>query len=393
MNIGIFTDTYFPQVSGVATSIKTLRDQLEQNGHSVYIFTSTDPKVDKDVYERNIFRFPSVPFVSFTDRRIAVAGVFRALQIARDLNLDLIHTQTEFSMGLMGKFIAHTLKIPVLHTYHTMYEDYLHYVANGKLLHPRQVKSMSRAYLHGVEGVVAPSDRVLTTLRGYGVKIPIRVIPTGVNLSQYEQTPVDSRLRQELHFSTDTPVLLSLSRLAFEKNIHEIIMAMPDILSQQPTAQLVIVGDGPAREDLQSQVTQMGLNDHITFTGEISNDRVSEYYHMADVFVSASDSESQGLTYIEAIAAGLPIVVMSSPYTDELLTSPTVGKAFKQQSELVADVDAYLCGAIDLRDQTVRQRLLYEISADAFGKRILQFYADAQLIYQEDSEKSAKLSD
>ncbi|MGR6688076.1 glycosyltransferase family 4 protein [Furfurilactobacillus rossiae] len=392
MNIGIFTETYFPQVSGVATSIKTLRDQLEQNGHSVYIFTSTDPKVDKDVYERNIFRFPSVPFVSFTNRRIAFRGAFRALQIAKDLHLDIVHTQTEFSMGLMGKFVAHAMKIPVVHTYHTMYEDYLHYVANGKLLKPKQVRLATRAYLHGVEGVVAPSDRVLDTLKGYGVKTPIRVIPTGVNLTQYEQ-PQSNELRQKMHFSANTPVLLSLSRLAFEKNIHEVIMALPDILAQQPNAQLVIVGDGPAREDLEQQVRVMKLTDHVTFTGEVANEDVYRYYQMADVFVSASDSESQGLTYIEAIAAHLPIVVMSSPYADELLKTDTIGRTFKQQGELVRDVCDYLSHQIDVSDDTVRQRILYEISADAFGKRIIQFYADAQLIYQEDSEKSAKLSD
>ena len=97
MNIGLFTDTYFPPVSGVATSIKTLRDQLEKQGHQVYIFTTTDPKVDTNVYERNVFRFTSIPFVSFTDRRIAISGFIRATQIAKELNLDIVHTQPEFS--------------------------------------------------------------------------------------------------------------------------------------------------------------------------------------------------------------------------------------------------------------------------------------------------------
>ncbi|KLD57597.1 1,2-diacylglycerol 3-glucosyltransferase, partial [Lactiplantibacillus plantarum] len=139
MNIGIFTDTYYPQVSGVATSIKVLRNQLERAGHQVYIFTTTDPHVDKNIYERNIFRFTSIPFVSFTDRRIAVRGLFKAYQVAKDLGLDIVHTQTEFSMGMIGKFVAKQLKVPCIHTYHTMYEDYLHYIANGKLLKPYHV--------------------------------------------------------------------------------------------------------------------------------------------------------------------------------------------------------------------------------------------------------------
>ena len=143
MNIGIFTDTYFPQVSGVATSIDTLRSQLEQKGHTVYIFTTTDPDVEKNVYERNVFRFASIPFISFTDRRIAVRGLFQSYQVAKELNLDIVHTQTEFSMGLIGKFVAKALKIPCVHTYHTMYEDYLHYVAKGKLLKPSHVRLMT----------------------------------------------------------------------------------------------------------------------------------------------------------------------------------------------------------------------------------------------------------
>ena len=131
VNIGIFTDTYFPQVSGVATSIDTLRSQLEQKGHTVYIFTTTDLDVEKNVYERNVFRFASIPFISFTDRRIAVRGLFQSYQVAKELNLDIVHTQTEFSMGLIGKFVAKALKIPCVHTYHTMYEDYVHYITKG----------------------------------------------------------------------------------------------------------------------------------------------------------------------------------------------------------------------------------------------------------------------
>ena len=184
MNIGLFTDTYYPQVSGVATSIKTLRNQLERLGHTVYVFTTTDPNVEKNVYEPNTYRFTSIPFISFTDRRIAVRGFFHALQVARELQLDIVHTQTEFSLGLMGKFVAKNMKIPCVHTYHTMYEDYLHYVAKGKLLRPYHVKQMTKSFCQHMSGIVAPSDRVLKTLSDYGVSAPISVIPTGVDLAR-----------------------------------------------------------------------------------------------------------------------------------------------------------------------------------------------------------------
>ncbi|MFC6260754.1 glycosyltransferase family 4 protein [Levilactobacillus fujinensis] len=391
MNIGLFTDTYFPQVSGVATSIKTLRDQLEKQGHQVYIFTTTDPHVERNVYERNVFRFSSIPFVSFTERRIAVRGLFQAYQIAKELNLDIVHTQTEFSMGWIGKFVARNLEIPCLHTYHTMYEDYLHYVANGKILKPVHVKQATLAFCYHMTGVVAPSDRVLTTLTDYGVKTPIRVIPTGVNLHQYEQ-PDTANLRRKLGYQPDTPVILSLSRLAYEKNIKESIAAMPQILAQVPAAQLLIVGDGPAREDLEQQVKDAGLTDHVSFTGEVSNDEVFRYYHMANVFLSSSDSESQGLTYIEAMAAGTKIVVMTSPYTDDLLSSRTLGVTFKEPAKMIENVVDYLRHGDEEQDPDLLAKKLADISADTFGQRIIGFYQDAQANYEAAHEDTPDFS-
>ena len=164
MNIGLFTDTYFPQVSGVATSIKTLKEALEAQGHQVYIFTSTDPKVSKNKFESHIYRFSSVPYAGFKDRRLAFRGLIQAVEIAKSLQLDIIHTQTEFSLGLLGKFVARQLKIPVLHTYHTMYEDYTHYVARGFLIGPKGVGTLMKAYMSGMVGVIAPSQLVQETL-------------------------------------------------------------------------------------------------------------------------------------------------------------------------------------------------------------------------------------
>ena len=391
MNIGIFTDTYYPQVSGVATSIKTLREQLEKQGHQVYIFTTTDPKVDKDVYERNIFRFASIPFVSFTDRRIAVSGLFKAYQVAKELNLDIVHTQTEFSLGWIGKFVAKNLKIPCVHTYHTMYEDYLHYVANGHLLRPYHVKQGTRAFCYHLTGVVAPSERVIKTLNGYGVKAPIRVIPTGVNVNHYAQHE-EIDWREKYGFPKKKKILLSLSRLAYEKNIQEVIKTFPQILKAVPDSLLVIVGDGPARESLELQTKNLGITDHVRFTGEIDNDIVYRYYQMADLFVSASDSESQGLTYIEALAAGLKVVVKSSPYTDQLLDDPSLGVTFETEKQFVHFAENYLNHPVSFEDPEPRERKLYDISADHFGKQIVDFYKDSLVLYA-DREESSSFSD
>lgn len=395
MNIGIFTDTYFPQVSGVATSIKTLKDQLENDGHQVYIFTTTDPHVDKSACEKNIFRFSSIPFISFTDRRIAVRGMIQAYQIAKKLNLDIIHTQTEFSMGIIGKVVAKFLRIPCVHTYHTMYEDYLHYVAKGKILRPIHVKDATLAFCHNMSGVVAPSTKVLDTLVRYGVKSPIRIIPTGINIGKFN-TDSDFDLRTNLGVSADAKILLSVSRLAYEKNIKELINSMPAILTGQPNTHLVIVGDGPAKDDLKQQTNDMKLNDNVHFVGEINNDEVYKYYHSADIFVSTSNSESQGLTYIEAMAAGVKVVVSSSPYTEELLSNKSLGMTFGTLEGYIEKVLEYLNAnqqSDTQQDIELRTKKLHEISSENFANRIVDFYRCAQLDYNKEIRDDDEVSE
>lgn len=380
MNVGIFTDTYFPQVSGVATSIRTLKNDLERKGNTVYIFTTTDPHVKKDTIEPNIFRLSSIPFISFTDRRIAYRGMFRALKLAKELNLDIVHTQTEFSLGLIGKFVASSLKIPCVHTYHTMYEDYLHYVLNGKLLTPSDVKTMSKVFVYGMSGIVAPSKRVYTTLRGYGIKTPMEIIPTGVDISAF-QAPVNTvELRKKLNIKPDQKVLLTLSRIATEKKIDILISKMPDLIAKYPNIVLVIVGGGPDMDELKKQVADERIESHIIFTGEIPHDKISPYYHMADLFVSASDTESQGLTFIESMASGTRCIVRSSPYTDQLINDRSIGATYSDPDKFVPLV----CDYLDHPDRynskvsnDKRQKKLYSISSDHFGDQILEFYRDS----------------
>ncbi|GKQ42458.1 glycosyl transferase [Companilactobacillus sp. RD055328] len=377
MNIGIFTDTYFPQVSGVATSILTLKNDLERKGHSVYIFTTTDPHANKDVIEPNVFRLPSVPFISFTDRRIAISGFFHAVEIAKELELDIVHTQTEFSMGMIGKYVANRLKIPCVHTYHTMYEDYLHYVLNGHLLRPYHVKQMTRMFVSHTAGVVAPSEQVRAVLDRYKIKTPITIIPTGVDISEFTK-PVDTKaLRRSLGIDDDAPVLLSLSRIAMEKKIGVTIGVMPQLIKKYPNIKLVIVGGGPDMDEIQQIAKDLDVMDHVIFTGEVKHDNVAPYYHMANLFVSASDTETQGLTCIEAISAGAKVVVRSAPYTDELLKDPAVGVTFEKDGQMLSSIEQYLDHPLSFEDKKSQRKILHDISSDTFGDSIIEFYQDA----------------
>lgn len=376
MNIGLFTDTYFPQISGVATSIHTLKSALEKQGHSVFIFTTTDPHVAKGTIEPNVFRVGSVPFVSFTDRRIAFRGLFQATKIAKEVKLDIVHTQTEFSMGLIGKYVARSLGIPAIHTYHTMYEDYLHYVLNGHLLKPYHVKQFVKAYLHSMDGVITPSEQTHRTLLKYGIKIPIRVIPTGVDLDGINENPVRD-VRKELGLASDDIVLLTLSRIAAEKKIEHILDVLPDIISEFPNVKLVIAGDGPDLENLEDQVGRLSIEDHVIFAGSVEHTDVGNYYRMADLFVSASDTETQGLTYIEALAGHTPCIVFKTDYTKKLIDNASLGRTFLTKEEMKNEILDMIEKKSFTIPNDILDKKLASVSADAFATNVLNFYQDA----------------
>ena len=337
MRVGLFTDTYLPQISGVATSIKTLKEELEKQGHEVYIFTTTDKHV-KRYEDPTIIRLPSVPFISFTDRRIVYRGLFESYKIAKTYKLDIIHTQTEFSLGILGKMVGKALRIPVIHTYHTQYEDYVRYIANGKLIRPSMVKYIVRGFLNDLDGVICPSRIALNLLDGYSVKIPKRIIPTGIDLREYERPDISqediAKLREKWAIASDETVLLSLSRVSYEKNIQALLANMPKILSNNPKVKLLIVGDGPYLEELKEQAQDLAVMDNVIFTGMVSHNETALYYKAADFFISASTSETQGLTYAESLASGKPIIAQSNPYLDDLITDKMFGTLYQTESDL-----------------------------------------------------------
>lgn len=369
MRIGMFTDTYFPQVSGVSTSISILRNELKKKGHEVYIFTTTDPDA---VSENGVIRLPSIPFASFEDRRVAIAGFDRCLKIARNYHLDIVHTHTEFSLGLTGKYVASRMKIPSIHTYHTMYENYTHYIWNGQIINQNHVRWYSRIFCSQNDGVITPSRLTHDTLIDYGVKAPLKIIPTGVNIPEFDES-IRPKLRDRLEISQDKIVLLSLSRLSKEKSIGEVIAAFPAIQQHIPQAYLLIAGDGPERAALEEQARDLGI-DSIQFVGQIDHSQVNHYYQMADLYLNASESESQGLTYLEAIANKLPIVTKENDYLRSIVKSEAFGKLYRANESLAPVVVDFLKQKAKGDISEINQELLDSISAEAFADKVLDFY-------------------
>lgn len=392
MKIGLFTDTYFPQVSGVATSIRTLKEELEKNGHEVYIFTTTDRDV-KRYEDPTIIRLPSVPFISFTDRRVVYRGFLSSYKIARQYQLDIIHTQTEFGLGFLGKMIARALRIPVVHTYHTQYEDYVHYFAKGKIITPGMIKYIIKGYLHDVDGVICPSRIVQNVLDCYDVNLPKRIIPTGISLDDYIRDDISTedvtKLRQKLGILPTETLFLSLSRVSYEKNIQAIIHQLPKVLKENTSVKLVVVGDGPYLETLKELAKSLQVTEHVIFTGMVAHDETPYYYKACDFFISASTSETQGLTYTESLASGKPIIAQSNPYLDDLITDKMFGILYKRETDLAdAMLDAMLEKTTMSSKKLAQKR--YDISAEHFGKSVYAFYLDTLISKQ--NHKREKLS-
>lgn len=337
MNIGIFSDTYFPQINGVATSIRTLAHGLESKGHNVYIFTPWDPRTP-EIDEPNVFRIPSMPFLFVKNFRAGLLCPPHLLRKIHSLNLDIIHTQTEFSLGFFGKFISKTQGIPLVHTYHTMYEDYVHYIAGGYIITSEMARDFSKVFCNATTDVIVPTEKTQDLLISYGVTTPISIIPTGIDTSHFSRDnfcPEEIlELRQSLGLDADTPVVLSLGRIAKEKSIDVVIRAMPELLQKLPTAKMVIVGEGPEKENLELLSKSLEIENHVVFTGGKPWTEIGKYYQLGDVFCSASVTETQGLTFAEAMAAGLPVVAKKDPCINNIITHNHTGLLFEEEIDI-----------------------------------------------------------
>lgn len=336
MNIGIFTDTYYPEVNGVANSTYQLKKALEELGHIVYVFTVSNPNVIE--YEKNVIRMHSIPFIFLKDRRISYSLVSFWRKKIEKYNLDIIHTQTEFSLGHMGKRIARYLRIPMIHTYHTIYEDYTHYLKlpmNKSI--KNVVKKLSRHCCDNAECVIVPTDKVKNLLHSYNVNRDIIVQPTGIELDKF--TNIDflhvEQLKKKYNISDSDNTMIYVGRLAEEKNLKEIINFMPYIKEIDYNVKLIVVGSGPYRETLESCIEELKLENNVIFTGSVPWENIQDYYALGKVFISASTSETQGLTYIEALATGRPILVRNDKCLEGVLQQGINGYGYSDLMQFI----------------------------------------------------------
>lgn len=307
MRIGVFSDSYKPYISGVVISIENSVRELRALGHQVYIFAPRYP--GQTEAEPAVFRFPSFRSPTNTDYTLAIPISLKLRSLLRELDLDLIHVHSPFLLGRLGAAQARRLEIPLVFTYHTLYDQYVHYVPFHQGLTRRLTIQLTRYFCNQCDTVITPTAKVRQLLEGYGVKSPIEVLPSGIDLMRF-QTGDRRWLRERFNIHPGARVLLFVGRLTKEKNLDFLLRAFQ--LVEQPEVFLVLVARGPEEENLKRLASHLGIADRVIFAGHMVDQDLVNCYYGADLFVFPSVTETQGLVVVEAMATGLPVVAVDA---------------------------------------------------------------------------------
>lgn len=315
MRIGVFTDSYLPYTSGVVRSIEVFTRELTDLGHDVYIFAPNYPKCRS---ENKIFRFASLPAPTNPGYSLAIPFSIRLRPVIRRLDLDIIHVHSPFLLGRLGAKYARRMGIPLVFTFHTLYDQYVHYVPLGQEITKDITRRVCRDFCNGCELVIAPTEIVAEHLGRLGVKTRIASVPTGIEIDKFDGGEANW-IREKYSIPPEKKILLFVGRLGVEKNINFLLDSFGSIYKRQQKSCLVLVGGGPEEEKLKKIVRRMGLDEAVIFTGKLPWREVVHCYSSADIFVFTSVTETQGLVIGEAKAAGRPVVAVRAYGVSEMV--------------------------------------------------------------------------
>jgi len=382
MNIGIFSDTYAPQVNGVVTVIRALKAGLQKRGHKVYVFTVKHPKA---VEEDGVYRLASVKFLNEPQHRIGMFWGKPLFDMVRPLNLDIIHTHSEFSLYLASRMVCKKFKIPSVHTLHTYYPDYVGYLPPplNYIMH-KKLPNYLRHILKSQRCAIAPSQKNADYLSSIKYSKPVHIIPNGIDLSHFhtptEGAPYTGDIRERFGISAEEDMIVFVGRLGPEKNIPVLLENFREVRKHR-SAKLVIVGDGPDRHALKTYCHELGLNNSVIFTGYLLwPDEIKQVYAAANLFMSASRSEVHPITFIEAIASGLPVVAATDVSIESMVLSGENGWAVESE-ELLWEK------ALEILENKAVAKRMSERSVEISQNYTMESFVDSMLACYEANRK------
>ncbi len=379
MRIGIFTDTYPPYINGVSTSIQMLERALRKKGHQVFIVT-VNPENMTYKYEKNIIRIPGIP-TGIYDYRLTGIYPVRAIKTIKKWNLDVIHSHTEFGIGTFARIIAKQLNIPLVHTYHTMYEDYVHYITKGYFndTSKKIVEYLTKFYCDKTaKELIVPTKKAYDLFKEkYKVDKNVHIIPTGIEIDRFYKENLDNKkiekTRNDLKLKKDDIVILYVGRLAEEKNVEFLIENQEYFVKKNKNIKLLIVGSGPDYDKYVKKSEK--LKENIIFTGKVPYEKIPYYYNLGTVFVTASTTETQGLTLIEAMSTSMPVVCIDDESFKNTVIDGLNGFIFKNKKEYRKAIDNLINDNKLLKKLGEQAKIsTAEYSSKYYAERVLDVY-------------------
>lgn len=339
MRIAIFTETYLPQINGVVTHIKILKEGLEALGHTVLIVTA-DSKAHTHYLKDNVLHCPAHNLKRIYNLDLASPVSRTRLKYLREFRPDIIHVHNEFSIGLSGMAIAKILKVPLVYTLHTMYDDYIYYIAPKPLI--PLTKKLSHRYFRmfpqNAAVVTGPSKKCQEYTYEIGSDKKVEVIPNPVELDAFApqtSTPQQrAQIREQYHIPQDATVACFVGRLGREKSVDVLLRFWAQEMKPQDNMRLLIIGDGPEKEPLEQLAQQLGITDTVVFTGKVLHPDLPPYVHTCDIYVTASLSDTNSISMLEGMAGGLPVLQLYDELNADQVTNGVNGYMFRDAAEM-----------------------------------------------------------
>ena len=384
MRVVIFSDTYPPEVNGVATSTRNLYRTLKAHGDEVLVVT-TNPYNQELAQDGDIVRVKGVKLKSLYDYRMAGIVHHGALKIITEFKPDVAHIQTDFGVGQFGFLTVNRLQLPCVYTFHTMIEDYTYYVTKGHL--DRAAKGVVRFYVRNksrkVDEFITPSEKIKDYMRSIGVDAYLSVIPTGIDFDIFRPQNNDPKVVKELktkyHLNDGSYIFLSIGRVAKEKSLDICLKGYAEFLKGKPQrkTKFVIVGGGPALDELKLLTKELGIEKNVVFVGPVSPDDVHYYYQLGQCFLSASVTETQGLTFMEAMASGLVLLVRYDNALLETIQDGSNGYFYLDEHDMANK----LASVMELPEDKIKElRKQMDIAIEPYS--LEKFYQNIHATYQ-----------
>lgn len=383
MRIGIFTDVYPPLISGVATSVVMLKEALEKKGHQVYVVAIND-SATKHVYETDnkVLRLPGM-LAGIYDYRVTNIYPLWAIKQIKKWNLDVIHSQTEFGVGTFARIFAKQYNIPIVHTYHTFYEDSLDYITKGHFdkISKKIVGGLTKFYCDKtINELIVPTKKAYDLFKNkYKFDRNIYIIPTGLKVEKFYKENISlqevEKIRNKVELNKDDFVLLFVGRIGKEKRIDYLIDAHYDLVKKYPNCKLLIIGDGPEKEKYENKVKNKNMEQNIIFTGKVPLEEIPKYYQLANIFVTASHYETQGLTVLEAMAGSIPVVAVVDESFKDVVIDGLNGFSFKNKRQYRNSILSLMNDQEKLNSMKIQARLMANnYSSERFASQVLDIY-------------------